>query len=79
MNAKFYKTLIRFMVLFRECCNEYCWQKVVECEKLLAEEKIKIDIPVTSISSTHKNALQQQQMIIIGEIAKKSREGKEDF
>ena len=79
VNAKFYKTLLKFVILFRECWNEYGWQKIIETEKLLADEKIKVDIPVSSIPSTHKNALQQQQMIIIGDIAKKSKEGKEDF
>jgi hypothetical protein len=79
VNTKFYKTLLRFVILFRECCNEYGWQKVIETEKLLANEKIKVDLPLTSIPSTHKNALQQQQMIIIMDIAKKSKDGKEDF
>ena len=79
VNAKFYKTMLKFMILFREWCNEYGWQKIVETQKLLADEKIKVDLPSNSIPSTHKNALQQQQMIIIAEIAKRSRDGRDEF
>ena len=111
VNNKFYKTLLKFVILFRECSNEYGWQKIIETEKLLKDEKIKlgndpskldfdssnidesneiqseqyklpllnIDLPCTSIPSTHKNALQQQQMMIIGDIAQKSREGRDEF
>jgi len=99
VNTKFYKTLLKFVILFRECCNEYGWQKVIEVEKLLADEKIKLggnakggdkgsgqsrssflnDLSFASIPTASKNTLQQQQMIIISDIAQKSRDGHDEF
>lgn len=80
VNTKFYKILLKFVILFRECCNEYAYQKLIETEKLLADEKIKIDLPLSTISSAHKSQAQQhQKMIIISEIAKKAKEGREEF
>ena len=68
INSKFYKTVLKFIVLFRECLNEYGWQKIKETQKLLKNQKIKIDIPLGSFHSMSKYNLQQQQMIIISEI-----------
>lgn len=35
VNGKFYKTLLKFIILFRECLNEYGWQKKSETMALL--------------------------------------------
>ena len=42
VNAKFYKVIIKFILLFRECLNEYGWHKKEELMAMLKGEKIEI-------------------------------------
>ena len=42
VNSKFYKNIIMFVLLFRECMNEYGWQKKQENLKILQGERIEV-------------------------------------
>ena len=37
-NENFYKTILFYIVFFRECLNEYGWGKKIESEKIKLEE-----------------------------------------
>ena len=38
VNAKFYSVIVKFILLFRECLNEYGWQKKRELLSQLKDE-----------------------------------------
>ena len=68
VSQKFYRTVLKFMILFREWCNEYCWLKVAESLKLLQNQRININVPIEISSTTTKTDLLQQQMVIMAEM-----------
>lgn len=39
VNEGFYKTVLMYAILFRECLNEIGWQKKIESEGLKIEEE----------------------------------------
>lgn len=50
VNSKFYKNIIMFVILFRECMNEYGWQKKQENLKIL--EGGRIQVPEEALNHT---------------------------
>ena len=42
VNEIFYKTVLTFVILFRECLNEIGWSKKIESEQIKVEENPQI-------------------------------------
>lgn len=42
LNANFYKTVVAFVIHFRECLNEIGWQKRLESEEISLDERPEI-------------------------------------
>ena len=38
VNEMFYKTVLTYVILFRECLNEIGWQKKIESEQIKPDE-----------------------------------------
>jgi hypothetical protein len=60
VNENFYRTVLLFIVLFRECLNEIGWQKKIESEGLKLEEdpdlKAKVDTQQFCLVNNAENA-----------------------
>ena len=54
VNELFYKTVLTYAILFRECLNEIGWQKRIESETIKLEENV-----------TFKNDMESKQFCLI--------------
>ena len=42
-NETFYKTILAYVILYRECLNKIGWQKYIESEEIIKEEHPEIE------------------------------------
>lgn len=57
VNEVFYKTVLTYAILFRECLNEIGWQKKVESEGLKVEENTQLKVDMENLEfCLHNNA-----------------------